>query len=171
LITGRIISNIGKTAIFPSLGLPVAVAIMVVSAFYASALSALQIALIFGLMSLLMGTVMCVVQLTVQSASGPRQLGAGSATVQFSRSLGAAIGTALVGAVLFISLNIVSPEAVEAFSRILQDGPKALENLGAAQQAAIQTGLGQAFRNAFLCIAAFGAIGAVTAWSLPMRRI
>ena len=41
-----------------------------------------------------MGTVMGVVQVTVQAVSGPRLLGTGAAMVQFSRSVGAAFGTA-----------------------------------------------------------------------------
>ena len=55
----------------------------------------------FCAIALFMGTVMGVVQVTVQAVSGPRLLGTGAAMVQFSRSVGAAFGTAAVAAILF----------------------------------------------------------------------
>ena len=48
---------------------------------------------------------MPVVQLTVQLVAGRANLGAAAASVQFSRSVGAAFGTAIVGAVLFAVLS------------------------------------------------------------------
>jgi len=53
--------------------------------------------------------VMGVVQVTVQYAAGPKQLGEAAASVQFSRSVGAAFGTALVTAVLFAVLSMKNP--------------------------------------------------------------
>jgi len=41
----------------------------------------------------------------------------------------------------------------------------------AARQAAIQSEIADAFRSAFITIAAFTAIGAWLAWSLPLRRV
>ena len=58
---------------------------------------------LFVVIALLTGTTMPVVQMTVQIAAGPKNLGAASASVQFTRSIGAALGTAMVGAVLFAS--------------------------------------------------------------------
>ena len=45
-----------------------------------------------------------VVQITVQVAGGPARLGAAAASVQFSRTLGAAVATAVLGALLFGTL-------------------------------------------------------------------
>ncbi|MGX1096180.1 MFS family permease [Amorphus sp. MBR-141] len=171
LVTGRIVGRTGMTAIFPSWGLTSAVTILVFIAFAAPHLGTNQIAGVFGLLALSMGTVMGVVQLTVQLGAGAKQLGAGAATVQFSRSLGAAVGTALVGVVLFSSLALTNPEAAAAFASLVQAGPEALANLPAEQQAAIRDGLDLAFRNAFLCIACFGTIAMYLAWTLPLRRI
>ena len=84
-----------------------------------------------GMAGLFMGTVMGVVQVTVQSAAGPGMLGTAAASVQFSRSIGAAVGTALVGAVLFTAMTMIDPKASHAFAAILQQGPDALASLSA----------------------------------------
>ena len=171
LLTGRIVSRTGRTAIFPSCGMAVVAASLIVLAFSVAGMSPTEIGWAFGFVALFMGTVMGVVQLTVQVTSGARELGAGSATVQFSRSLGAATGTALVGTVLFTTLTLRSPEAGQAFGLLLQSGPAGLQSLTAAQQGAIMGGLEDAFRNAFLCIACFVLFALYLAWSLPLRRI
>ena len=171
LTTGRIVGRTGRTAVFPSVGLTLVVVGLTAEAFLSSSAGAVSIAWSFGLISVCMGTLMGVVQLTVQLAAGSRQLGAGAATVQFSRSLGAAVGTALVGTVLFATMSHASPGAGEAFARVLQEGPQALDSLTAMQQAAIRGGLDQAFRNAFLCTAGFACLATYLAWTLPIRRI
>jgi EmrB/QacA subfamily drug resistance transporter len=171
LITGRIVGRTGRTAIMPSIGTSIVAIGLACLALLSPDLGAHELAWSFGLVSVFMGTVMGVVQLTVQLAAGSRQLGAGAATVQFSRSLGAAVGTAIVGSVLFTTLTVVSPEASAAFTRILAEGADALQHLDAGEHEAIRHGLGQAFRNAFLCTAAFAGISMYLAWSLPIRRI
>jgi hypothetical protein len=40
-----------------------------------------------------------------------------------------------------------------------------------ARQAVVQVEIAEAFRAAFLAIAAFTGIGLVLAWSIPVRRI
>ncbi|MEX6508694.1 MFS transporter [Jiella sp. M17.18] len=171
LVTGRIVGRTGRTAVFPSVGLTLVTIGLAAVSLAAPDLSIGALSMTFGLVSIFMGTLMGVVQLTVQLAAGSRQLGAGAATVQFSRSLGAAVGTAIVGTVLFTTVMLISPEAGSAFGQILQEGPQALEALTAAQQAAIEGGLDQAFRNAFLCTAVFAALAMVLAWTLPIRRV
>ncbi|MEW5424178.1 MFS transporter [Amorphus sp. 3PC139-8] len=171
LVTGRLVGRTGQTAIFPSVGLIGAVSVLFALALGAHRLSAGQLSATFAVLSICMGTVMGVVQLTVQLQSGAKQLGAGAATVQFSRSLGAAVGTALVGAVLFSTLAVSNPQAGAAFASLVQAGPEALANLPVDQRAAIESGLEAAFRNAFLCIAGFGVLALYLAWTLPMRRI
>ncbi|TFF27270.1 MFS transporter [Jiella endophytica] len=171
LTTGRIVGRTGYTAIFPSVGLTLVAISLLAITFLAPSLKVTSLSWGFGLISIFMGTVMGVVQLTVQLASGREQLGAGAATVQFSRSLGAAVGTALVATVLFATMTHGNPGAGEAFARILQEGPQALDSLGAAEQTAIEGRLQDAFRNAFLCIAGFSFMALALAWSLPIRRL
>ena len=69
-------------------------------AFWVPHLSLFALPWVFGGTALFMGTVMGVVQVTVQAVAGQRMLGTGAAMVQFSRSVGAAFGTAAVAAVL-----------------------------------------------------------------------
>jgi hypothetical protein len=114
---------------------------------------------------------MPVVQTTVQFISGPKQLGAGAASVQFSRTIGAAIGTAIVGAVLFATLAATDPDAAHLFGAIVEIGPRALAGLPAPRVAVLQGEIAHAFRAAFLTIACFGVLGGVAAWSIPVRRI
>jgi EmrB/QacA subfamily drug resistance transporter len=101
LLTGRLVSKTGLTTLYPSLGLILVTANLVVLSMWADALSTAALAWLLMWNGLFMGTVMGVVQVTVQSASGALRLGEAAASVQFSRSIGAAFGTALVAAVLF----------------------------------------------------------------------
>jgi EmrB/QacA subfamily drug resistance transporter len=171
LITGQIVTRTGRTAIFPSYGLSVATAALLLLALFMPQLSTGELPWAFGATALAMGTVMGVVQLTVQSESGPRLLGTGAAMVQFSRSVGAAFGTATAAAVLFSILALSDREAANLFGVIIERGPDALATLAPARQAVVEAEIAQAFRAAFLTIALFTGIGTWLAWTLPMRRI
>src|SRR6202035_5555761 len=113
--TGQLVTRTGRTAIFPAVGLPLATAGLVVLAFWTPYLSVRVLPWTWGAIALCMGTVMGVVQLTVQAVAGPRRLGTGAAMVQFSRSVGAAFGTAAVAAVLFALLATSDRETANLF--------------------------------------------------------
>jgi len=140
-------------------------------AFAASYLSTVQFAWSLCGIALFMGSVMGVVQITVQAVSGPRLLGTGAAMVQFSRSVGAAFGTATVAAVLFSILTATDRETAMLFGTIIERGPEAIAALTPARQAVVHAEIGDAFRSAFLTIALFTGMGTWLAWSLPMRRL
>ena len=161
----------GRTAIFPSIGLiPVAIGI-VIFGFFAPDLGPYQMfALLFAL-GLFMGTVMGVVQVTVQKAAGSQALGAAAASVQFSRSVGAAVGTALTAMVLFGAVALLDPEAASLFPRLVETGPAVLAELPPDRQLAIAAEIAVAFKSAFAAIAAFAMIGIALAWSIPVRRL
>lgn len=114
---------------------------------------------------------MGVVQLTVQMVAGPRRLGTGTAMVQFSRSVGAAFGTALVAAVVFAILAGSDRETAGMLGAIMELGPQAIATLTPARQAIVQAEIADAFRSAFLTIAAFAGIELLLAWTLPLRRV
>jgi EmrB/QacA subfamily drug resistance transporter len=171
LLTGRLVSKTGRTTVFPVFGLALVTANLVVLAVWAQALSTTALGWLLLCNGLFMGTVMGVVQVTVQSASGPLRLGEAAASVQFSRSIGAAFGTALVTSVLFAVLSIKNPEAARLFATMTEHGAYVASNLSAAQQADIQAVIAEAFRFAFLSIAAFTAVGFLLALSIPLRRI
>jgi EmrB/QacA subfamily drug resistance transporter len=171
MFTGRMISMTGRSAVFPSCGLPVVACALATLALFAPHLGLHQMPWLFGLIALTLGTAMPVVQTTVQMVAGPKQLGAASASVQFSRSIGAAFGTAIVGAVLFAALAANDLDTAHLFARIVEEGPSALVGMSAARIAIVQTEIADAFRAAFLTIACFAGIGAMLAWSIPVRRI
>ncbi|HWN52860.1 MAG TPA: MFS transporter [Xanthobacteraceae bacterium] len=171
LLTGRVVSKTGRTTVFPVFGLALVTANLVVLALWAQALSTAALGWLLLWNGLFMGTVMGVVQVTVQSASGPLRLGEAAASVQFSRSIGAAFGTALVTAVLFSVLSIKNPEAARLFATMAEHGADVASNLPAAQQTDIRAVIAEAFRAAFLSIAAFTAVGFFLALSIPLRRI
>jgi hypothetical protein len=111
------------------------------------------------------------VQMTVQVVAGPRFLGAAAASVQFSRAVGASIGTALVGAVLFAVLAAHDSQTASMFTRLVEEGPRALEVLPPAQRLVVTGEIADAFRAAFLTIGCFTTAGMLFAWWLPVRRI
>ncbi len=171
LVTGRLVSCTGHTALFPSFGLPMLTCSLVVLALWAPTLGTIAFAALLLWIGLFMGTVMGVVQVTVQSASGPQRLGEAAASVQFSRSIGAAFGTALVAFVLFAVLSLKNPEAARAFAQMVERAGDAREALSGPNAAVLLADITEAFRAAFLLIAAFTVCGFLLAITHPLRRI
>lgn len=171
LVIGRFVTRTGYTMIFPSFGLPVSTALFLVFVFAVGSLSYWQIVGLLTLTAMSMGTVMGVVQVTVQGAAGARLLGAGAASVQLSRSVGAALGTAAMGTILFASLSTVDPEASRLFGLLLDHGPEALSGFDPARRDLLTGEIAHAFRAAFLILPIFTTIGAVLAWFQPVRRV
>ncbi len=171
MITGQIVTRTGRTAVFPTFGLAAATVGLLFLAFWTPHLSVRELPWVYAVIALFMGTVMGVVQVTVQAVAGPRLLGTGAAMVQFSRSVGAAFGTAVVAAVLFSILTATDRSTASLFGTIIEQGPEAIATLAPARQAAVAAEIGDAFRAAFITIAIFTSIGTWLAWSLPLRRL
>jgi hypothetical protein len=98
-------------------------------------------------------------------------LGEAAASVQFSRSIGAAFGTAGVAALLFAVLAATDKETAALFGAMVEQGASVLAALPAGRAAMVRTEIAEAFRAAFLVIAGFTALGALFAASIPLRRI
>jgi EmrB/QacA subfamily drug resistance transporter len=171
LTTGWLVSRTGRTTIFPVFGLALVTANLLVLALWTSSLGIPALAALLLWNGLFMGTVMGVVQVTVQSASGPQRLGEAAASVQFSRSVGAAFGTALVATVLFAVLSLKSPETARLFAEMVERGPEVAAALPPAQQAIVRADVAAAFRAAFLTCAGFTTLGFFLALTIPLRRI
>ena len=120
MITGRVVSRTGLTTIFPSIGLIVVTVCLLLLGLFAGSLGTRQLALALFVTGLFIGTVMGVVQVTVQNAAGSASLGAAAASVQLSRSIGAGVGTALVGTVLFATVSLSDPEAANLFAALVR---------------------------------------------------
>jgi hypothetical protein len=111
-------------------------------------------------------------QINAQVAAGPARLGQAGAAVQFARTFGAALATALLGALVFGSLAAGDARVAELFAEVVRDGAAALlPRLDEAERAALRGGLAAAFRAAFLGAAALAALGALAAWRVPLRRV
>ncbi|MBV9135895.1 MAG: MFS transporter, partial [Hyphomicrobiales bacterium] len=171
LVTGRLVSKTGRTFVFPSFGLIISLATIVTLALASPYMAPPQISALLGVNALFMGTVMGVVNVTVQSAAGPRMLGAAAGSVQFSRSVGASLGTAIVGAVLFLSLSITDREATALLGTMVERGPDVLARFDAAHRAVLEVEIANGFRAAFLTVALFTSCALVLAWTNPARRI
>jgi len=171
MLTGRMVARSGRTAIFPSYGLILVTLNLLLLAVGAAWIGTGTLIVFFLWNGLCMGTVMGVVQVTVQSASGVRMLGEAAASVQFSRSIGAALGTAGVAAVLFAVLAATDRETAAMFGTMVEQGGKLLQPISPDRAAVVQSEVTQAFRAAFLMIAAFAGAGAWLAATIPLRRI
>jgi MFS family permease len=171
MLTGRSVSRTGLTAIFPSVGLIFATASLLAFALLADRLSNWWFGALLLSNGLFMGTVMGVVQVTVQNAAGQASLGTAAASVQLSRSIGASVGTALIGTVLFATLSLSDPGAAPLFGALLERGQAALADLPLERRAVLKAEIASAFRAAFLTITAFAAAGTLLAWSIPSRRL
>ena len=171
LTTGRLITRTGRTALFPSIGLACATVVLTVLALVAPSLSFTELPVLLAVLSFTLGTGMPVVQITVQTLAGQKNLGASSASVQFCRSIGAALGTALVGAVLFAMLSFENPHTAELFGAVVEMGPRVLLSLGVEEHASMTAEISSAFRGAFLTVAAMCGAATVLAWTLPVRRL
>jgi MFS family permease len=171
MITGQIVSRTGRTMIVSAIGLAVVTFLLLIQAAFAAHMSALELSTLWGCTALFMGTVMGVVQVTVQIAAGGERLGAAAASVQLSRSVGASFGTALIGMILFARLALIDPDGAHLFSEMVEQGAAVADTLPAARHAIIQTEIAEAFRAAFLTIAAFTAGAGLLALTNPAKRL
>lgn len=171
IITGQLVSRTNRTAIFPAVAMGFVAALLLYIALRLPTLAAPELSVLLGVCAVLMGSVMGVVQVTVQLTAGQAMLGTAAASIQFSRSLGAALGTAIVSAVLFFLIVRMDPDAGGIFAAILQQGTDVLTGLPPVRREMIEGEIGSAFRAAFLTIAVFAGISSLLAWSIPLRRL
>ena len=171
IITGRLITRTGLTMIWPTIGLAGAALSFVAFAVSLVYLELRWLMAMLGLASFFLGTVMAVVQVTVQTEAGRKFIGAAAGSVQFSRTVGAAFGTALMASVLFATLSATDPEAASLFARIINFGPSALDTFSGARRAIIEGEIASAFRAAFLLMVLFTSAGFLLAATNPSRRV
>lgn len=169
-IVGQLVSRTGRTTLFPSIGMPVVILLVLLLSVISDALSSIELTWYLGLVSLFLGSVMGVVQVTVQVESG-KLLGTAVAALQLSRSLGAATGTALVGTVLFAALSLAGTEISSDLRAVLQGSETALAALGADATQTIRANVAIAFHSVYVTLAAFGVITTLMAWTMPRRTI
>lgn len=171
LTTGRLMVRTGRTAIFSSIGQAIVALGWIILALIGHSMPVYWLPALFVVIALGTGSTMPVVQLTVQVVAGPKNLGAASASVQFTRSIGAALGTATIGAVLFAVLSAQDPQIAALFAEVVERGPQILQGKSPALVTTLTADVIGAFRAAFLTISSFAIVAMLLAWSLPMRRL
>jgi MFS family permease len=171
LTTGRLVSKTGRTMIYPSVALLLGTGVMAAFAVGLGWLSLIHIAAVLALEAFFMGSVMGVVQVTVQNAAGSAMLGAAAGSVNFSRAVGASFGTTLVAVTLFSVLAAQAPEGRQYFGSLIELGPSVLDQVVPATRTVIMLAMASTFRIVFLLIAGFLGVGAILAWSVPARCV
>jgi len=170
VIAGRLMLRTGRGMLWPRIGLVVAATMLVLIGSVAESVPIWIMPVLLGLTATGFGTSFPVGQTTVQIAAGPARLGAAAASVQFSRNLGAATGTAILGAVLFGGLTLAGGEVAAMFARVIA-APGLVSSLPSADALALRTALVGAFRAMFYTAAGFSVVGAVLASRVPLQRI
>jgi MFS family permease len=171
ILTGRVMSRTGLTMPIPSFTLLPASLLLIFFSLTTSELSTSMMAWVLGCTAILLGSVMNVAQITVQINAGPKQLGAAASSTQFSRSVGAAFGTALFSTVLFGILSVHNPNDAQMFSQILDHGPDALNVLEPLAREQLTHGIALAFQAGFLVTTGFVVISMISAWFHPHRKL
>lgn len=171
MATGRLISRTGHTMLMPSIGLAISTLLLILFVVIGPDLSNLHLTMLLSFTALFMGTVMTVVQVTVQTIAGRKSLGAAAGSVQFSRTVGAAFGTALFGTILFTILAARDGQAVSLLGHVLDEGADALRAVDGLTRQNFEQNIAFAFRYAFSLLPCITACGALLAWTNPARRL
>jgi MFS family permease len=171
MMAGRAMARSGRLMRLPAGGLALAAGLLGFVALTAGGLPVWLLSLVLGLVSVGLGTSFPTVQVVVQVAAGQARLGSATASVQFTRSLGSATGTALMGAVLFGALAAQGGAAADLFVALVNQGPAALAALDEAARAAFRAEMTAAFRSAFLTAAAMLTAAAWLCTRVPRQRI
>jgi len=170
-LTGRRIARTGKLTAYPKLGLAVAtIAFVALAASVAAAPISVVLALTM-LAGIGLGTTMPPTQVIVQTAGGRASLGSAVASISVSRSIGGAVGVALIGAVLFGVVGRNDAPLASILPQIAESGGRFLATLPAVQRDAIAAHLDGAFRIVFGVLAVFTCVGAYAASKVPAQRL
>ncbi|MCB1406260.1 MAG: MFS transporter [Rhodobacteraceae bacterium] len=100
--TGNLVTATGRTAIYPSVSLLVAIAAIGFLAVKGSDLGRTPLMAIYLIIGLSIGTVMTVVNITIQQEAPAVHRGRAAGAITFFRSVGAVAGTSLSSSVLFL---------------------------------------------------------------------
>ncbi|MGG5811385.1 MFS transporter [Falsiroseomonas sp. CW058] len=171
VVAGSLLARTGRTMAWAGGGLALAAAVLGLVALGVGVLPLWLLALLLALVSMGFGATFPMVQISVQVAAGRERLGAATASVQFNRSLGAATGAALLGAVLFGALAAAGGDTAALFVALVNRGPDALAALPDAARAGFRDDMVAAFRAAFATAALLAAIAAWVSTRVPLRRV
>ncbi len=174
---GRLVTRTGRYRIFPLIGAAGATLALVLLSMIGAAAAGPVLVGVLALFGFGLGMCLPVILVAVQNAVETRDIGAGTASVAFFRSLGGAFGVALLGAVLMAAINagltgLPGGAAAGIDADLLRNGPEAIAALPAASSDAVRAVLAGAFETVFLAAAALGVLAFAAALflkELPLR--
>ena len=170
-VTGKLIARTGRVTIYPRAGLLLATA---AASTLAVALPHLPTAAVLALTVAIgagLGTVMPPTQVSVQHAAGRTALGAATASIAIARSIGGAVGVALVGAVLFAIVGNGEGALTTTLNAAMEGGAAFIARLSPEQRTGLSGQLDHAFRVVFAMIAVMTALGAAVAATIPTPEL
>jgi MFS family permease len=170
-VTGRLISATGKVTVFPISGLSLATAALIVLAATITIAPTPLVLVLTALIGAGLGMVMPSMQVMVQHAAGRESLGAAIGSLSLCRSVGGAIGVAVIGAAVFVLIERSSDPLAGVLQRVMQSGPDYLAQLSAIERSAVAAQLDRTFRIVFFGIAAMSGIGALIATTVPSPKL
>jgi EmrB/QacA subfamily drug resistance transporter len=165
ITAGRLVSHSGRYKMFPLIGLTLVIVAMLLLSTVTATTPLWLTGGFMGVNGYGIGLVMPVMLVAVQNAVQPRDIGVGTASVSFFRSMGGSFGVALFGAVLLGRLNARIADLPGG--RALGDAPAAdllhaahgaLDSVPAALREGIAHAVGGAFHELFWLGAGIAAI-------------
>jgi MFS family permease len=170
MLAGRWMDRSGEVMRYAPRGLALAAASFWVLALGVEQLPEMAVLALMVLAGLGLGTVMPAMQVVIQSAAPAADLGAATASIAISRSLGGALGATAVGVVIFASLNHAERDGTASMATALTT-PGGVAALDVAARAALSSGVDRIFGSAFSTLAAMAALSAALARGLPPLRL
>jgi MFS family permease len=164
---GRLIARTGTVTLFPQVGLAASSLLFLMLAI---AVKSADTWIVVGLTVLVgagLGMVMPSVQVLVQNAAGRERLGAATASISLSRSMGGALGAAIAGAILLavIAENESSFDAV--LRQVFAGDQQRIGALSVAERSLLDRHLNDAYRILFVVLSVISACGAAIAFRIP----
>ncbi|MBS7812419.1 MFS transporter [Roseococcus pinisoli] len=171
LVSGNFLARTGRNMLLPSISLGLSCLTLGLLSFTLDDISLGALPWLLAIASFGFGCSFPAVQITVQAAAGVSRVGIATASVQFTRNLGAATGTALLSAVIFGAFALADPPLAASFAETMRGGRQALALLSESDRLAMAAGLAGGFKAMFACAAVIMGIATVLAWRVPLRRI
>jgi EmrB/QacA subfamily drug resistance transporter len=156
ITAGRLVARTGRYKRFPLIGLGLVCCAMLLLGTVAPATPRWQLALYMALTGYGLGLFMPVMLIAVQNSVEQRDLGVGTASVSFFRSMGGSFGVALFSAVLIARLDqqiatlpgsaVLGPQPAV---QLLRAGPAALASAPPALRDGVTAAMTEAFHSVF----------------------
>jgi MFS family permease len=171
LASGQFVARTGRNMLLPSVMLGVSTLTLSAFSFWLDAIPLGALPWLLAIASFGYGCSFPAVQTTIQAAAGVSRIGVATASVQFTRNLGSATGTALLSTVIFGAFTLADAPLAADFAETMRGGREALAALAEQDRTAMAAGLSGGFRAMFAAAAVLLGVATVLAWRVPLRRL